>query len=247
MRVPRLIAHRGYQTHYPENTRPAIEAALRAGARFLEFDVQLTADRVPVLSHDTTLERTAGTTISVLDVPASALSGVSVGEPGRLGGRYAGTPLPTLKEICDLLAEWPAVTTFVEIKDDSTARHGVEATVERVLMTLAPRIARFRIISFNPDTVRCARRLGAHGVGWIIRSWDEDTRSAALALQPDYLLCNYRKLPPAPAPLWPGRWQWALYDVTEPSLALELAARGADFISTFAIGEMLADPRLRPA
>jgi glycerophosphoryl diester phosphodiesterase len=51
MRTPELIAHRGDTLHYPDNTRPAFEAALRAGATYVEIDVQLTADRVPVLFH----------------------------------------------------------------------------------------------------------------------------------------------------------------------------------------------------
>ncbi|MGF1546037.1 MAG: glycerophosphodiester phosphodiesterase family protein, partial [Thiotrichales bacterium] len=52
-----LVAHRGYALRYPENTLPAIEAALAAGARYVEIDVQLSADQVPVLFHDRSLMR----------------------------------------------------------------------------------------------------------------------------------------------------------------------------------------------
>ena len=48
----RLIAHRGYAGQYPGNTLPAIESALAAGVRHIELDLQLTADRIPVLFHD---------------------------------------------------------------------------------------------------------------------------------------------------------------------------------------------------
>ena len=58
--TPELIAHRGWAYRYPENTLPAIAGALGAGARYVEFDVQITADGVPVLFHDSTLDRTAG-------------------------------------------------------------------------------------------------------------------------------------------------------------------------------------------
>lgn len=54
------MAHRGYALHYPENTRAAIRAALAAGAKYFECDVQLTADRVPVLFHDESLDRVCG-------------------------------------------------------------------------------------------------------------------------------------------------------------------------------------------
>jgi glycerophosphoryl diester phosphodiesterase len=244
--APELIAHRGYQLHYPENTVPAIEAALYAGAHHVEFDVQLTADLVPVVCHDATLERTAKLPISILDTRADALKNVSAHEPARLGSRFANTPVPTLAEICGLLARWPEVTGFVEIKTESTERHGIETVVERVLAELQPRAQQFRVISFDADTLRVARRQGAHGIGWVIGRWNEDARVNAERLSPDYLFCNYRKLPEPPAPLWPGPWRWALYDVTDPALALTLAARGAELICTFAIGEMLADPRLRP-
>jgi len=60
MRLPELIAHRGYASRYPENTLPAIEAALKAGARHVEIDVQTSADHIPVLFHDATLERLCG-------------------------------------------------------------------------------------------------------------------------------------------------------------------------------------------
>ena len=55
MDIPELVAHRGYALHYPENTLIGIEAAIRAGARYVEVDVQLSADKVPVLFHDRTL------------------------------------------------------------------------------------------------------------------------------------------------------------------------------------------------
>ena len=49
---PAIVAHRGYTGRYPENTLLSLAAAVSYGARFLEFDVQLTRDGVPVLCHD---------------------------------------------------------------------------------------------------------------------------------------------------------------------------------------------------
>ena len=60
MTIPQLVAHRGYPEHFPENTRIGIEAAIRAGARLVEIDVQLSADEVAVLLHDQNLQRVAG-------------------------------------------------------------------------------------------------------------------------------------------------------------------------------------------
>lgn len=55
-----IIAHRGYSARAPENTLAALRMAAEAGAHALEFDVHMTADGVPVLHHDFTLERTTG-------------------------------------------------------------------------------------------------------------------------------------------------------------------------------------------
>ena len=53
-----IASHRGGGATAPENTLPAIEAALSGGFDYVEVDVALTADRQPVLMHDATVDRT---------------------------------------------------------------------------------------------------------------------------------------------------------------------------------------------
>ena len=60
MVIPEHVAHRGYTRHYPENTLIGIEAAIQAGARYVEVDVQLAADKTPILFHDRNLKRVCG-------------------------------------------------------------------------------------------------------------------------------------------------------------------------------------------
>lgn len=67
-----LVAHRGYAARYPENTRESLAAAVSVGAEFVEFDIQLSADGVPVLLHDADLDRTAGRRGTVFDLSAVA-------------------------------------------------------------------------------------------------------------------------------------------------------------------------------
>jgi glycerophosphoryl diester phosphodiesterase len=51
-----IIAHRGLRHEHPENTRDAIAAALRCpGIHGVEFDVELTRDRQPVVLHQETV------------------------------------------------------------------------------------------------------------------------------------------------------------------------------------------------
>jgi glycerophosphoryl diester phosphodiesterase len=53
-----VLGHRGFSANYPENTRLAFRKALELGIDGLEFDVQLTADEVPIIMHDPTVDRT---------------------------------------------------------------------------------------------------------------------------------------------------------------------------------------------
>ena len=53
-----IWAHRGASARQPENTIAAFRAAMAGGADGVEFDVQLSADGVPVVIHDEKVERT---------------------------------------------------------------------------------------------------------------------------------------------------------------------------------------------
>jgi glycerophosphoryl diester phosphodiesterase len=57
-RTPKIIGHRGWAARYPENTVLAFERAFELGVAGIECDVRLTADGIPVILHDETLDRT---------------------------------------------------------------------------------------------------------------------------------------------------------------------------------------------
>ena len=115
-KIPFLVAHRGYPARFPENTLEGISAALAAGARYVEFDIQLSADGVPVLIHDQNLMRAADINIKVSRTKFAALKQYSVGEPGRFGDKFAHVQLPSLDETVELLKQWPGSRAIVEIK-----------------------------------------------------------------------------------------------------------------------------------
>jgi glycerophosphoryl diester phosphodiesterase len=67
--APFCVAHRGGAGLWPENTLAAFEAAAaETGCRFMELDVHVTADGVPVVIHDGTVDRTTGGSGSVRDL-----------------------------------------------------------------------------------------------------------------------------------------------------------------------------------
>lgn len=73
MKFPRVIAHRGACAYAPENTMAAFEKARDLGATWVETDVMLTLDNVPVLNHDDSLKRTIGVDVLVANCPCSEL------------------------------------------------------------------------------------------------------------------------------------------------------------------------------
>lgn len=237
--VPTLVAHRGYPARYPENTLLGIQAAVQAGALWFEFDVQLCRDRIPFLCHDDTLERTAGLKRRVMDMSAAELASVDVGESLRFGQRYAGTPPTPLADLATWLKQQPGVRAFVEIKEESLRHFGREMVVQRVMHALDPALAQCVIISFDAPCLALARAFGAGPVGWAVRDASEATRATAAGLKPEYLFVAERRFTALHAALQ-GGWEWAVYQVQDPALAVRLTQQGADLVETDAIGEMLA-------
>ena len=56
--LPKLIGHRGVKNLCPENTIESINRAFDIGLSYIEIDVKISKDEIPILLHDDTLERT---------------------------------------------------------------------------------------------------------------------------------------------------------------------------------------------
>jgi glycerophosphoryl diester phosphodiesterase len=236
-RLIHLVAHRGDAREYPENTLPAFNSALELGVRFLELDIHLSADGVPIVIHDHHLERTTGRRGVVFDLPAGELAQIDAGEPQRFGDRFRGTRIPLLKDVVALVKGRPEVTVFVEIKRASLAHFGHDQVVSAVVNAIRPVGGQCVVISFDLHAVHRARQLGGVPIGWVLTKYDPHSRMKYEALQPEYLFCDHKALPPS-GELWRGPWRWVMYEVETLELALELATRGAHYIETMAVREM---------
>ena len=122
------IAHRGYSAVAPENTLPALAAAVLGGATFVEFDVRTTADGVPVVIHDRTVDRTTSGTGHVRDLSLDEVRELDAGS--WFSPAYAGARVPTLAETLDLLAAGDH-GLLLEIKPPATPEQ-VKAILELV-------------------------------------------------------------------------------------------------------------------
>ncbi|TNM97387.1 hypothetical protein fugu_015543 [Takifugu bimaculatus] len=96
-RVP-VLANRGGSHDAPENTLAAIREASRNGATGVELDLSFTADGVPVLMHDETLDRTTNGSGPVNKIAFVQLRRLDAGLRHRLRDKYVGERVPTLQE-----------------------------------------------------------------------------------------------------------------------------------------------------
>ncbi|MGJ7529543.1 glycerophosphodiester phosphodiesterase [Variovorax sp. GB1P17] len=94
---PRWVAHRGAGKLAPENTLAAFKLGASHGYRMFECDAKLSADGVPFLMHDATLDRTTSGHGTGGAQPWSALSQLDAG--GWHSRSFAGEPLPTLENV----------------------------------------------------------------------------------------------------------------------------------------------------
>ena len=231
------MAHRGNAIEFPENTLPAFSSALELGVRFIELDVQLSKDGVPVVIHDQLLARTTGLPGSVFDHEAAELCRMEAAERQRFGDRYRGVQLPLLRDALALLKGHPEITLFIEIKRESLRHHGHDHVVSQVLEVLKPWRSQCVLISFDLVAIHRARLLAQAPIGWVLEEWSDHSRLKCEALQPQFLFCDQLKLPSA-GRLWQGPWRWVIYEVKDLPLALALAERGADYVETMTVRAM---------
>jgi glycerophosphoryl diester phosphodiesterase len=110
-----VFGHRGASQDRPENTLAAFALALEQGAEGIELDVALSSDGVPVVMHDSRVDRTTDGTADVASLTLEQLRTLNAG---------GGEPVPTLAEVL-ALAEGRAEVN-IEIKAADAARPVLE-------------------------------------------------------------------------------------------------------------------------
>lgn len=119
-----IIGHRGLATTYPENTLPSFQAALEAEADLVELDYHHSADGIPVVIHDGTLDRTTDAcqlwSDTKIKVDSRKLADLQTLDAGKWKSpRFLGTKIPTLVEALDLIQS--GSITLIERKGGDAA------------------------------------------------------------------------------------------------------------------------------
>lgn len=108
-----IVCHRGANVIAPENTLPALECALAAGFSHIEVDLHITSDGQIAVFHDPMLDRTTNGTGPVTEKSMNELRALDAG--GWFDPFFAGTRIPTLDEVLDLIRRYDA-HAYLEFK-----------------------------------------------------------------------------------------------------------------------------------
>ena len=128
-----VVGHRGNRAHAPENTLESFAQAVALGVDALEFDVHLSADGVPVVHHDATLDRTTSGQGPIAARTVAELQTLDAGARWTADGgrshpyRERGIRVPTLAALLEAFEDVPLL---IEIKTPA-ASHAVRTLIER--------------------------------------------------------------------------------------------------------------------
>lgn len=230
--LPRVIGHRGAATYAPENTLVSLREAKRRGAPWVEFDVKLSADGVPILMHDDSLKRTTG-----LDRPAAATSWAEIArlDAGAWkAARFAGEPVPSFEAAIACLSE-EGLGANVEIKPCSgRAAETAVATVEMLRRLWPARLPAPLLSSFHDEALAAARDAAPEFPRAIlIDELEDDWRQRAAALDVVGVNTNGKKLAAArAAEIKAAGYLLGVYTINDPAAARRLVAMGVDCVIT---------------
>lgn len=229
---PFHVAHRGAGKLAPENTMAAMRLGASLGYRMFEFDVKLSADGVPVLMHDATLDRTTNGRGPAAALSLAELKALDAG--AWHSAAYAGERIPTLAE----LSEWmlgAGHLANIEIKPSP----GAEASTGRVVAlaarelwqgaTVAPLLSSFSEVALAaarevvPELPR-ALLCKAPPVDWL----DRCRALGCVAIDPDHRSLSPRLIETAHQ----AGLKVLSYTINDPARARMLASWGLDCLIT---------------
>lgn len=231
-----LIAHRGHQKNFPENSSLAMLDAIAAGARNIEFDIQLTKDGAIVLYHDEDMRRISGVDNKISRLNKAELSDYCASEPKRLGSRFSSNPIEFLDDILPLIKKHTHIKFFLEMKQESLIAFGEDSCFTALGHILREVPKNLIFISFDLPAVKRAKREGFTQTALVFRDWSERNALLAESLA-DYGFINYTRIPlkeriEADKPI-------LVYEVKHQIIAKQLLDRGAAAVETFCIRSLL--------
>jgi glycerophosphoryl diester phosphodiesterase len=241
LNLPQVIGHRGAALAAPENTLEGFREAAVQGAKWVEFDVGLSADGQVFVLHDDTLDRTTSGKGPAHLKTMAELKGLDAGF--WFGKRFEGARLPTLAETVALLSELDLMAN-VEIKGAPEGRHAELAkAVMAELRKLWPESKPKPLISsFELECLRTAQAeapefprgylIWGREVDWLAKA--RSVAAATMNIDNDHATQGWM------AELKQAGYGVLVYTVNAPERAARLIEWGADGVFSDAPGAVLA-------
>ncbi|XP_054464095.1 glycerophosphodiester phosphodiesterase 1-like [Anoplopoma fimbria] len=163
-----VVAHRGGSHDAPENTLAAIREASRNGATGVELDLSVTADGVPILMHDETVDRTTNGSGPVNNLQLIQLKKLDAAARHRLKDKFSGETVPTLQEAVEECIRHQ-LTIFFDVKGQPDKA----ASVLHEMYTMFPVLYNSSVVSsFEPKVIYKMRQTDPKVVTALIhRPW----------------------------------------------------------------------------
>ena len=230
---PWLLAHRAASSHAPENTLAALTLAKEQGARWVEFDVQLTKDGHTVIMHDAKLDRTTDGTGLVIDFTLNELQQLDAGS--WLHAKYTGERIPTLHEWLHCAKEL-GMSLNLELKASGRNNSALVTAVYAILQQTEYSDLNILVSSFSLSCVRKMAKLDPTiPVAYIVDFWPFLTWRVIKKLVPslysihlNHKLVNSRRVHKIHA----YDLKVLVYTVDDPTMAEKLFNEGVDGIFT---------------
>jgi len=242
-----LIAHRGDCHQNIENTLASINAAIDAGITAIEIDIQLTKDAIPVLFHDRTLFRLTNTDVAVPCVNYQKLRQFKFEPPDEftLQNRHRKkTFIATLQEVVNLIAQYPNVQLFVEVKRINFLYFSYQKVLGVLINYLQSILPQVTIISFSYRFLLLYRRLIKNNtkedpgmrIGYVLPHWQQYSKKMLARLKPQYIFCDIEFVPNSfnfEVDLKSNKVKWVLYEISDVEIAKHYLDRGVTHLETF--------------
>jgi len=154
--LPKVIAHRGSSGQAPENTLASLHLAGQQGIKWVEIDVMLSADGIPVIFHDDYLARTSNGEGLIHKTPLQDLQKLDAGS--WKDEKYAEQRIPTLHEAIEVIAQYK-MGLNLELKPCEGLEEETTSASIDILKRFWPKDLPLLLSSFNYFSLTSARAL----------------------------------------------------------------------------------------
>lgn len=171
-----VLGHRGAKAQEPENTLRSFEKAMKLGAHGIEFDVFMSADGVPFIIHDDTLQRTTNGKGNVTKRTMNELKELNAAKEWN---SLENVGIPTLAETLEAMPEG----AIVNIEMKGPGRHTKSQFADAVFEVMKPHRKRLFVIvsSFDSKLLEIMREKDEHlFIGYLL--WEQGFASYWSAL-----------------------------------------------------------------